>query len=41
MRVISDGAPNVDTSWAEKSVTGWNSALRTSRPKPIAALAPK
>ena len=26
MRVISDGAPNVATSWAEKSVTRWNSA---------------
>ena len=41
MRVISDAEPKVATSWAEKSVTRWNSAPRTSRPKAIAARAPK
>ena len=41
MRVISDGAPNVPTSRAEKSVTWWKSVLRRSRPKPIATRAPK
>ena len=41
MRVMSDGAPKVATSWAEKSVTRWNSAPRTSRPNAIAARAPK
>ena len=41
MRVISDGAPNAATSWAEKSVTRWNSALRTSRPNAIATREPK
>ena len=40
MRVMSDGAPNVPTSRAEKSVTWWKSAARTSRPKPIATRAP-
>ena len=41
MRVMSDGAPNVPTSRAEKSVTWWKSAARRSRPKPIATRAPK
>ena len=41
MRVISDGAPKWATSWAEKSVTRWNSAPRTSRPNAIATRAPK
>ena len=41
MRVISDGAPNWPTSRAEKSDTWWKRPLRTSRPKPMAALAPK
>ena len=40
IRVISDGAPKVPTSRAEKSVTWWNRFLRRSRPKPIATLAP-
>ena len=40
MRVISDGAPSAATSWAEKSVTRWNSAPRTSRPNAIATRAP-
>jgi hypothetical protein len=40
MRVMSDGAPKVPTSWAEKAVTRWKSALRTSRPKPMAAREP-
>ena len=39
MRVISDGAPKVPTSRAEKAVTRWKSALRTSRPKPMATRA--
>ena len=41
MRVISEAEPNVATSWVEKPVTWWKSALRTSRPKAIAARAPK
>ena len=41
MRVMSVADPKVATSWAEKSVTRWNSAPRTSRPKAIAARAPK
>ena len=41
MRVISDGAPNCCTSCAEKPVTWWKSAARTSRPKPIDACEPK
>ena len=40
MRVMSDGAPKVPTSRAEKSVTWWNSAARRSRPKPMATRAP-
>jgi hypothetical protein len=39
MRVMSDGAPNWLTSRAEKSVTRWNSSLRTSRPKLMATRA--
>jgi hypothetical protein len=39
-RVMSDGAPNRLTSRAENSPTWWNSAARTSRPKPIAVRAP-
>ena len=39
LRVISDGAPNRLNSRAENSPTRWNSALRTSRPKPIAVRA--
>ena len=41
MRVISDGAPNVPTSRAEKSVTWWKRFLRRSRPKLIATMPPK
>ncbi len=41
IRVINEGAPNRATSCAEKSVTRWNSAPRTSRPKAMATLAPK
>lgn len=41
IRVISDGAPKAPTSRAEKAVTWWNMALRTSRPKPMATLAPR
>ena len=40
MRVISDGAPKVPTSRAEKSVTWWKRLLRRSRPKLIATLPP-
>ena len=42
IRVISDGAPKWATSWAEKSVTWWNSELR-GRPDrmPMAAFDPK
>lgn len=40
MRVMSDGAPKLDTSWVEKPVTWWNSPDRTSRPKPMAAFEP-
>ena len=39
MRVISDGAPSWLTSRWENDVTRWKRSLRTSRPKPIAALA--
>ena len=39
--VMSDGAPKRDTSWVEKPVTRWKRSLRTSRPKPMAALEPK
>ena len=41
LRVISDGAPKWETSRAEKVPTWWKIAERTSRPKLIAALAPK
>ena len=41
MRVISDGAPKWSTSRLEKPVTWWNRLRRTSRPKPMAARAPK
>ncbi len=41
LRVISDGAPNCATSRAENSPTRWKIAARRSRPKLIAALAPK
>ena len=41
LRVISDGAPNRATSRAEKRLTCPNSSARTSRPKPIAARAPR
>ena len=41
LRVISDGAPNRLSSRAENSPTRWNTAERTSRPKPIAVRAPK
>ncbi len=41
MRVINDGAPNVPTSRAEKSVTLWKRFLRRSRPKLIATLPPQ
>lgn len=41
MRVMSDGAPNVPTSRAEKSVTRWNSSSRTSRPMDMAVRAPQ
>ena len=40
LRVISEGAPNCDTSRAEKVPTRWKIAERTSRPKAIAARAP-
>lgn len=40
-RVMRLGAPKWATSRAEKSVTWWNSAARTSRPNPIAARDPK
>ena len=41
IRVMSDGAPKCPTSWAENPVTWWKRARRTSRPKAIAARAPK
>ena len=41
IRVMSEGAPKWFTSRAEKPVTRWNRASRTSRPKPIATLAPR
>ncbi len=41
MRVISDGAPKMPTSRAEKSVTRWNRASRTSRPIDMAIRAPQ
>ncbi len=41
IRVISDGAPNMFISRAEKSPTWWNTPSRQSRPKPIAAREPK
>jgi len=41
MRVISEGAPNVPTSRAEKSVTWWKRFLRRSRPKLIATMPPQ
>ncbi len=41
VRVISDGAPNCPTSRCEKPTTRWNSALRRSRPAPIASFDPK
>ena len=41
LRVISDGAPNGLSSRAEKVSTRSKIAPRTSRPKPIAILAPK
>ena len=41
VRVISDGAPNLPTSRAENSPTRPKTAPRTSRPKLIAARAPK
>ena len=40
MRVMSDAAPKVSTSWSAKSVTRWKSFRRTSRPKRMAALDP-
>ena len=40
IRVISDGAPNVFISLAEKLPTWWNRPSRQSRPKPIAAREP-
>jgi len=41
IRVMRDGAPNLFISRAEKPVTRWKRASRTSRPKPMATLAPK
>ena len=41
IRVISDGAPKVFISLAEKSPMWWNRPSRQSRPKPIAARDPK
>jgi hypothetical protein len=41
IRVISEGAPTAFTSWAEKPVTRWNSASRTSRPNPMAMREPQ
>ena len=41
LRVISDGAPKLFTSRAEKLPTWWKIAARTSRPKAIAVRAPK
>ena len=40
-RVISEGAPKRLSSRAEKPSTRSNRAPRTSRPKPIAVLAPR
>ncbi len=39
LRVMSDGAPNCETSRPEKEPTRWNTAARTSRPKDIAVRA--
>ena len=39
LREIRVGAPNLLTSWAEKSTTVPNRLARTSRPIPIATLA--
>ena len=41
VRVMSDGAPNCDTSRSENSPTRWKIAPRRSRPSAIDALAPK
>ena len=35
VREISVGAPNFETSWAEKSPTRWKISARRSRPIPI------
>ena len=40
VRVISDGAPNCDTSRSENSLTRWKIAPRRSRPSDIDAFAP-
>ncbi len=40
-RVMSDGAPMWLTSRAESWTDRWNSASRTSRPKPIATRDPR
>ncbi len=39
-RVISEGAPNWETSLAENPPTWWKTAERTSRPNPMAAREP-
>ena len=39
--LVFEGAPNWPISRAEKSDTWWKMPLRTSRPNPIAARAPK
>ena len=41
LRVINDGAPNDDTSRSENSETRSKTAWRRSRPRAIAAFAPK
>ena len=41
LRVMSDGAPNLDTSRSLNVPTRWKIAPRTSRPNAIAARAPK
>jgi len=41
MRVISDGAPNRFTSWAENPVTCRNRSRRTSRPNPMETRDPR
>ena len=41
LRVISDGVPKTFVSFCENPITLRKSALRTSRPKAMAVIAPK